>query len=608
MRRPFAVWIAFAVSLAVAFVAMGWISASLWRLDHSEEKARQKADMEERVRLALWRMDSAMATLLGREGARPYFAYQSFYSPQRSYTRMFAEIQPGEVLLPSPLLRHVPRHIYLHFQINSAGIITSPQAPTGNMRDLAETGYVSHDRLTSATQRLRELAAIVDPAEIIALLESDEESTPTLPVVIAQEQLAQQPGANQMDGMNQSAQQIENTQMLMNSIEYTNRRNISNQNKQSGQPELTWTQGDTPVQQELEGTLIRPLWVGREMMLARKIRVEEDTYVQGCWLDWPGIRKWLLGEIRDQFPRARLIPVPQASRLSHPPGASRLLAALPVLLDTGLVSLKAIPCWTPLRIMLLLAWGSMFLAALAVALLIRSILSLSERRGAFVSAVTHELRTPLTSLRIYSEMLAEDMVSSPEKRREYLDTLHTEAERLHHLVENVLAYSRLERTSSKARIEPVIVGDLGDRILERTAKRAEQAGMCIALDIPEDIFGLTLKIDASAVERILFNLIDNACKYAASADNKKIRIEARRAGEYLALRVYDHGPGIAPVEAERLFKPFRKSAKEAASSAPGVGLGLALSRRLARAMKGNLTVECQNGDGACFVLTLPIAL
>ena len=71
--------------------------------------------------------------------------------------------------------------------------------------------------------------------------------------------------------------------------------------------------------------------------------------------------------------------------------------------------------------------------------------SLSERRGAFVSAVTHELRTPLTTLRMYTEMLADGMVPDEPRRRSYLQTLRAEADRLGHLVENVLAYSRLER-------------------------------------------------------------------------------------------------------------------------------------------------------------------
>jgi len=107
------------------------------------------------------------------------------------------------------------------------------------------------------------------------------------------------------------------------------------------------------------------------------------------------------------------------------------------------------------------------------------------------------------------------------------------------------------------------------------------------------------------VESILFNLVDNAAKYASRAADRRIHLEARAAAGRLEIRVRDHGPGIA--EPERLFRPFSRSAREAAGSSPGVGLGLALSRRLARAMGGDLRLDRTVADGACFDLRLPLA-
>ena len=78
-------------------------------------------------------------------------------------------------------------------------------------------------------------------------------------------------------------------------------------------------------------------------------------------------------------------------------------------------------------------------------MLLAGVVALSERRAAFVSSVTHELRTPLTTFRMYADMLARGMVPDAERRQQYLETLRTEAERLTHLVENVLSYARLER-------------------------------------------------------------------------------------------------------------------------------------------------------------------
>jgi signal transduction histidine kinase len=246
------------------------------------------------------------------------------------------------------------------------------------------------------------------------------------------------------------------------------------------------------------------------------------------------------------------------------------------------------------------------LAALAAFVLLRGAVVLSERRGAFVSAVTHELRTPLTTFRMYTEMLEGGMVPDEQKRQRYLVTLRTEAERLDHLVKNVLAYARLEKTRAGGQIESVQVLDLTERIKDQLSDRAGQSDMQLTVELSDPVAATTVRADRAAAERILFNLVDNACKYATDADDRRIHIEAERRGDMLAVKVRDHGAGIGPEQARRLFKPFSKSAKEAAESAPGVGLGLALSRRLARGMGGDLVLDTSVSDGACFVFTLPV--
>jgi signal transduction histidine kinase len=129
--------------------------------------------------------------------------------------------------------------------------------------------------------------------------------------------------------------------------------------------------------------------------------------------------------------------------------------------------------------------------------------------------------------------------------------------------------------------------------------------MELAVEIDKEDASLQVRADASAVEQILFNLVDNACKYAASASDRHIHLRAGRTAQGAFLSVCDHGQGISAKEAPRLFRPFRKSAHDAANSAPGVGLGLALSRRLARQMGGDLRINPNVPEGACFVLTLP---
>src|SRR5262249_39928024 len=135
--------------------------------------------------------------------------------------------------------------------------------------------------------------------------------------------------------------------------------------------------------------------------------------------------------------------------------------------------------------------------------------------------------------------------------------------------------------------------------------RAEQGGMILA--IAEKPPYLRIRTDASVVEQILSNLLDNASKYANGAVDRRIHLDIETSGSRLALVVRDHGPGLPDRALRRLFRPFSKSAHDAAQSAPGIGLGLALSRRLARALGGDLRLLDNGPDGATFALLLPLA-
>ncbi|MGC4005328.1 MAG: HAMP domain-containing sensor histidine kinase [Pirellulales bacterium] len=301
----------------------------------------------------------------------------------------------------------------------------------------------------------------------------------------------------------------------------------------------------------------------------------------------------------DLLPNADLEPVSD-TRLEGP----RVLASLPIRLVPGALPNADDASWSPLRWSLLFTWSSLGVAVLAAALLAHGTIALSERRAAFVSAVTHELRTPLTTFRMYSEMLSEDMVPDEETRRNYARTLHHEADRLSHMVENVLGYARLERGGDGGRRSTMTLEELANVALDCALGRATQAEFEPCVEVPGEIAGQSLHIDAGAVEQIVFNLVDNAAKYAATAEDRRLHIEFSDRGANLVLRVGDHGPGISAVDRANLFQPFRKSAARAAVSAPGVGLGLSLCRRMARAMGGELR-RIDRPEGAWFELELP---
>jgi signal transduction histidine kinase len=398
--------------------------------------------------------------------------------------------------------------------------------------------------------------------------------------------------------------QSDQGQQKRNSAEWNSRANIFQQAQQVyANSEPFGADLPAPSNVNFAEGQFKGHWIGSELLLARRVNLEGRFLVQGCWLNWPGLRQTLLAGVQDLFPAADLQP------MTWPTGdkQARMLAALPVKLVTGAVHLEALPSWSPIRISLAIAWLCVVLAGLAVAVLLHGTLALSERRAAFVSAVTHELRTPLTTFKMYSEMLAEDMVPDAAKRRSYLGTLCSEANRLSHLVENVLAYARLERGSARRRVERVALGELIGRVTTRLVQRTEQAGMSFVVDADERALGTVVHVDVSAVEQILFNLVDNACKYGApGATEKLIHLEALPNGRFAMLRVRDHGQGISAEGARRLFKPFSKSAREAAHTAPGVGLGLALCRRLSRSLGGDLRLDETVTNGACFELRLPI--
>lgn len=614
MRRNWALWTVFGVALCTALAAMVWISLTVAKM---ESHSRHRDQVEENVRLALWRMDSWLATeLIAQETARPYFAYSAFTPAERAYTRMFNEIGYGEVLVPSPLLDQQNPLVLLHFQIDPDGNVTSPQVPRGNMLDLARQHYVEREKVLEADKALQGLRTRLPPRDSFACAPpTPTPEPPGLTLANANNDAGQ--GFNNGSGtgggdnrqqlyqqqVNAPAQQADQQQRNVAEFQARSMRSGS----QSPNNYNTNRVGNVkaPLSHVREGVMTAQ-WIAPEhLVLARRVSVNREEYVQGVWLNWPEIRGRLLAEIVGLLPDARLDPVMTID--APPEKQGRRLAAIPVKLEPGHLPMVAAAGLSPIRGALYTAWAGVVLGSIAVALLLWGTIRLSERRAAFVSAVTHELRTPLTTVSMYAEMLEQGMVQG-ERRQEYLSTLRAEASRLGHLVENVLAYSRIERSSAGSRIQTLTVPELIDGARQRLEERSKQVGLDFTISIDPAAGHASVRADASAVEQILFNLVDNAAKYASASSDKRLDLTATLNGTHALLRLRDHGPGIVGPQLKRLFQPFSKSAQDAAHSAPGVGLGLALSRRLAREMRGDLSLDtdCDAG-GACFLLRLPLA-
>ncbi|MBA3698716.1 MAG: HAMP domain-containing histidine kinase [Planctomycetes bacterium] len=610
-------WIGYALAVTVVLAAMGWFTATVCAGHAAERRAERAAFADDTARLALWRMDSRLATVIAREAGRPYLAYNAFYPATGALGKGFDNYKQGEVIVPSPLLGLETEEVLLHVQYAADGVATSPQIPVGELRQAAVPLLCSAVQVTTASERLADFTKRVTRDGLDAALIADpatlSETTTERLALFRGGQPADQPAVQQgsfsygsRSGKELVARNSSFQSMTTKTQEAANRQEVQQGDYAQNFNDAIRMNG-IPIKPDpnttLHAEIMRPLWLGdrteRVLVLARRVRVGTGDWLQACWLDWPLIRKQLLGSIRDLLPEADLVPVTTAGAQPH------RLATLPLLLTPG----TALPDWQDpppaSNLPLLGAWAGVIAALVAGGVLLGGALALSERRGAFVSAVTHELRTPLTTFRLYTDLLAEGHVVDEAERQRCLDTLRSEAERLGHLVENVLGYARLERASLPTVALGIAV--LIDGMQSRLKERAQRVGLDLVIDVSADVRPLAVRGEAQAIERILVNLVDNACKYAAAANDRRLHLTVARQAGLVTFTVRDHGPGIAPDLRRRLFTPFAKSAAEAATSAPGIGLGLALSQRLARQLGGDLRCEAPADGGAAFVLELPSA-
>jgi signal transduction histidine kinase len=667
MKRPWQIWTVFGVALAVACGIMAWLTFKTVALDRAEaaarselDLARRQAELDDRISQALWRMDTALAPLIAAEAVRPVAVYEPILAVERTKGTK-GDVKPTV----SPIVEQPSPFVLLHFQVGPKGSLTSPQSPVGFACSMAVEAGCSPDNIKLSANRLDELRKTIDPDNLIARLPNESlpandklqaqwSLNPNVPIgdnsayvlnrdLNAYEQtgiqqeigpLPEAPNSNDAlpDGEERQTAQAADPQPNAPPQQQQATAQVREPTQSPGQQALRQgnsslndltsrgrsfqnyaQQADAQQRKQSAGNAIlatgndaiagvsRPLWIGDQLILARRVTQRGELLVQGVWLDWPALKDWLTKSTADLLPEMLLAPATaNTDAASH-----RLLATVPVELIVPPLAVEAASIAT-LGLPLVVAWSSLVLAALAVAALLFGVVRLSERRAAFVSAVTHELRTPLTTFRLYTDMLSQGLVTDEARRGEYINTLHAEADRLGHLVENVLSFARLERKNQMRRCETTTIGRLLDDAAERLQSRAAQSGLIVEVEAGATTRGAAVVVDPAAVEQILFNLVDNACKYAAASTDRRLKLAASVEGRCAAIRLRDFGPGIPPNRAREVFRPFSRPADNAHPNIPGVGLGLALCRRLARSMKGELELH-RRSDGAEFELRLPLA-
>jgi signal transduction histidine kinase len=224
-----------------------------------------------------------------------------------------------------------------------------------------------------------------------------------------------------------------------------------------------------------------------------------------------------------------------------------------------------------------------------------------EARDQFLSVAAHELRTPLTALQLQVQMLSRVVAREETLARvmvqERVARVERQLGRVVELVETLLDVTRLQAARLDLRHEEVDLAAVTQEVTERARPAAQAVGSSLRAETE----ALAGRYDRSRVDQILTNLLSNAVKYGGG---KPILVTLARSGEQVSLTVADEGMGIAVADQARIFQRFERAV--AGHRVAGLGLGLWISRQLADAMGGTLTVESDVGRGARFTLLLPL--
>jgi signal transduction histidine kinase/CheY-like chemotaxis protein len=227
-----------------------------------------------------------------------------------------------------------------------------------------------------------------------------------------------------------------------------------------------------------------------------------------------------------------------------------------------------------------------------------------QAKSDFLAAMSHELRTPLAAIIGFAELLRLDRPAESLSRRQSqaVDHILASARQLQSLVEAVLDLAGAEAGRLAVSIEPVDPQLVVREVCDQLELRARAAGVTVRTPAPTA--GLGVAADPVRLRQVLLNLVGNAIAY--NREGGDVLVEIRQTASGATLAVHDTGVGIAEARMADLFQPFNRLGRET-SATPGVGIGLALSRRLVEAMGGRLEAASEAGEGSTFTLHLPLA-
>ncbi len=224
-----------------------------------------------------------------------------------------------------------------------------------------------------------------------------------------------------------------------------------------------------------------------------------------------------------------------------------------------------------------------------------------QARRHLVAAVSHDLRTPITSLRLLAEAVEDEIVDG-EARREYLERMRTHLVALSALIDDLFELSRLEVGDIRWSLERVALGELVNETVAAMRVHAELKGVAVRIDLPDSLS--PARANPEQVQRVLFNLIQNAIRHTPADGSVVVRAEP--VADRIEIEVADTGDGIAAAERELVFGPFYRGGVDASRTGDGAGLGLAVSRAIVEAHGGQIWLA-ESAAGTRVRFSLPAA-
>ena len=225
---------------------------------------------------------------------------------------------------------------------------------------------------------------------------------------------------------------------------------------------------------------------------------------------------------------------------------------------------------------------------------------LERTREEFVANVSHELRTPLSLIKGYVETLLDGASGNPEVAGRFLKIIERNTQRLDLLIQDLLTISALEAGRMKLNLQPVVLRPLVEKIFSDLKPPADNKSITLVNQLPE----LTATADASRLEQVFANLVDNAIKYGRAQGRVIIGGKKRDDGK-IEIFAQDDGPGIPAESLGRIFERFYRVDKARSREQGGTGLGLSIVKHIVQAHGGEVWVKSGPGKGATFFFTLP---